>query len=313
MIGRRKALVSAAAARAGAPVLALALALAAFAPAVAVELHHSFVPAGDGVPLAVAECGAEAAPAVLLVHGFGQSHLSFSEQFTPQACAQLHLVAFDLRGHGGSGKPWAPEAYGERERWADDVRSVMLARQLDRPLLVGWSFGGNVALHYIAAHGADSLRGLVLVGSHGGLLAPAPSGGSIRRERLAQLSAAAMTPDIPGQIAAAEAFAGMLTAKPLPAALARQLLVANLMLPAYARAAMRGLPVDNSGLEGKLTLPVRIVVGAHDASMDIAALQALAARLSQASLVVYDNSGHSPFLEEAGRFNRELTGFPGAQ
>ncbi|HNR23184.1 MAG TPA: alpha/beta hydrolase [Steroidobacteraceae bacterium] len=299
--------------RRAAPGVLLALALAALAPAAAAELHHSFVPATDGVPLAVTECGTVAAPAVLLLHGFGQSHLSFSEQFTPQACAQLHLVAFDLRGHGGSGKPWAPEAYSERERWADDVRSVMTARQLDRPLLVGWSFGGNVALHYIAAHGADSLRGLLLVGSHGGLLASATSRGGIRSERMAQLSAAAMTPDIPGQIAAAEAFARMLTAKPLPDALARQLLVANLMLPAYARAAMRGLPVDNSGLEGKLTLPVRIVVGAHDASMDIAALQALAARLPQASLVVYDDSGHSPFLEEAGRFNRELAGFSGAR
>lgn len=289
----------------------LVLALGGLVPAAAVELRHSFVPATDGVPLAVAECGAAGAPAVLLLHGYGQSHLSFSEQFTPQACGRLHLVAFDLRGHGGSGKPWAPEAYGSRERWADDVRSVMTARQLDHPLLVGWSFGGNVALHYIAAHGAGTLRGLVLVGSHGGLLPPMAPGGSISRERLAQLAAAAATPDIPGQIAAAEALAGMLTARPLPEALARQLVTANLMLPAYARAAMRGLPIDNSGLEDKLALPVRIVAGAHDASLEIAALQELAARLPQARVVVYDDSGHSPFLEEAARFNRELAGLAG--
>lgn len=284
------------------------------APAAAVELRHSFVPATDGVPLAVAECGNEGAPSVLLLHGFGQSHLSFSGQFTPQACGQLHLVAFDLRGHGGSGKPWTAEAYSRRERWADDVRSVIAARQLDRPLLVGWSFGGNVALHYIAAYGADTLRGLMLVGSHGGLLPPVPpvaTGGAISRERLQQLAVAAATPDIPGQIAAAEAFAGMLTARPLPEALARQLLIANLMLPAYVRAAMRDLPIDNTGLGDRLALPVRIVVGAHDASLDVTALRALAARLPQAGVVVFDDSGHSPFLEEAERFNRELAGFAG--
>lgn len=289
----------------------LALTLGVFAPAAAVELRHSFVPATDGVPLAVAECGTADAPAVLLLHGFGQSYLSFSEQFTPQACGRLHLVAFDLRGHGGSGKPWAPEAYSSRERWADDVRSVIAARQIDHPLLVGWSFGGNVALHYIAAHGADTLRGLVLVGSHGGLLPPMAPGGSVSRERLTQLAAAAAMTDIPGQIAAAEALAGMLTARPLPEALARQLVTANLMLPAYARVAMRGLPIDNSSIKDKLALPVHIVAGALDASLEIAELQKLATRLPQARVLVYDDSGHSPFLEEAERFNRELAGLAG--
>ncbi|GMU69975.1 MAG: hypothetical protein AMXMBFR37_23070 [Steroidobacteraceae bacterium] len=105
----------------------------------------------------------------------------------------------------------------------------------------------------------------------------------------------------------------MLSARPLPDALARQLLIANLMLPAYVRAAMRDLPIDNTGLGDRLALPVRIVVGAHDASLDITALRALAARLPQASVVVFDDSGHSPFLEEAERFNRELAGFAGTR
>jgi pimeloyl-ACP methyl ester carboxylesterase len=272
----------------------------------ATELRHDFVTAPDGVPLAVTECGRADAPGVLLIHGFGQSYLSFKKQFTASACARYHLVAFDLRGHGGSGKPWEPAAYGSRERWADDVRAVMQARGLKRPVVVGWSFGGIVAVHYLKVHGADGIRALVLVGSSGGLVPPRSLGGGLSPERLATLARAAATPDIPGQIESANWFISILTAQPRPAAEAEELVAASLMLPAYARRAMQGMPVDNAGLEATLTIPVRFIAGAHDATRDIDALKALAARLPHASVVVYADSGHSPFLEEPDRFNRDL-------
>lgn len=277
-----------------------------------VALRHEFVTSTDGVPLAVTECGAPDAPSVLLIHGFGQSYLSFRQQFTPALCGRFHLVAFDLRGHGGSGKPWEPVAYGSRERWADDVRSVMVARQLNRPLLVGWSFGGNVAVHYLVTHGVDKVRGLVLVGSGGGLETPAPRRGSVSPELFAKFGRAAATPDIPGQIEAAQWSQGLLTARPLPALETSQLVQASLMLPAYARAAMRGMPVSNAGLEGKLTLPVRFLVGVDDLAQDVEGLKALAARMPSASVLVFTESGHSPFLEQPESFNRELAAIAGS-
>jgi pimeloyl-ACP methyl ester carboxylesterase len=270
------------------------------------ELRHGFVTSPDGVPLAVAECGAAGAPAVLLIHGFGQSYLSFQAQFTPELCSRLHLVAFDLRGHGGSGKPWDPSAYDRRDRWADDVRAVIEAKALADPLIVGWSFGGIVAVHYLSQHGVGGVRALALVGSSGGLVPPTSLSGGLSPERIAAVARAAATPAIPGQIESANWFVGVLTAQPLPAATTAQLVQASLMLPAYARAAMKGLPVDNAGLESRLTLPVRLLVGAHDATRSVDGLKALAARLPDASVVVFADSGHSPFLEEPERFNREL-------
>jgi pimeloyl-ACP methyl ester carboxylesterase len=80
----------------------------------------------------------------------------------------------DLRGHGGSGKPWKTEAYLGSKPWADDVQSVIAALALNKPLLVGWSFGGCVAMDYGREHGSKSVSGVVLVGSHGGLL-PRPA------------------------------------------------------------------------------------------------------------------------------------------
>jgi pimeloyl-ACP methyl ester carboxylesterase len=269
-------------------------------------LRHDFVAAPDGVPLAVTECGSQDSPPVLLLHGYGQSYLSFQSQLTPELCARLHLVAFDLRGHGGSGKPWDAASYDSRERWADDVQAVIEAKKLERPLVVGWSFGGIVAVHYVKVHGAAGIRGLMLVGSSGGLVPPSSLASGLSPERMAAVARAAATPDIPGQVESANWFVSVLTAKPLPAAVTAELVHASLMLPAYARAAMKGLPVDNAGLEGILTMPVRFVLGAHDSTRDIAQHKALAARLAKGSAVVFDDSGHSPFLEEPARFNEEL-------
>lgn len=277
------------------------------------ELRHRFVTAPDGVPLAVAECGAPEAPAVLLIHGFGQSYRSFQAQFTEPLCSRLHLVAFDLRGHGGSGKPWDPAAYDSRERWAGDVRAVIEAARLVDPLIVGWSFGGIVAVHHLAAHGVDGVRALMLVGSSGGLVPPTSLSSGLSPEQIAAVARAAATPDIPGQVEAANWFVGVLTAKPLPAATTAELVQASLMLPAYARAAMKGLPVDNAGLEARLALPVRFLVGAHDATRSVDGLKALATRLPDASVVVFADSGHSPFLEEPERFNRELMEMVGVE
>ena len=38
-------------------------------------------------------------------------------------------------------------------RWADDVDALITELELDRPILVGWSFGGYVTCDYIRAHG----------------------------------------------------------------------------------------------------------------------------------------------------------------
>src|SRR5688500_8511237 len=51
------------------------------------------------------------APGILFIHGLRQSRLSWDKQFADPALAGFRLVRFDLRGHGDSDKPAAPDAY----------------------------------------------------------------------------------------------------------------------------------------------------------------------------------------------------------
>lgn len=70
--------------------------------------------------------------------------------------AGYHAVSFDFRGYGGSVP--AKEPYSS----IDDTLAVIDALRLDRPLLVGASYGGRVALDTALAH-PTRVSGLVLL------------------------------------------------------------------------------------------------------------------------------------------------------
>ena len=69
------------------------------------------------------------------------------------------VVSVDLRGHGQSGKP--QQSY-TLAAFADDLAWICNELGLDRPVIVGHSMGGAIALE-LAARGLEWLRGIVLL------------------------------------------------------------------------------------------------------------------------------------------------------
>jgi len=284
-------------------VLALAAA-AALAAEPGAALRHRTVTAADGVPLAVVECGTPGRPAALLLHGFSLASTSFLPLMTPADCARWHLVAFDQRGHGRSGKPWTPSAYAA-ERWADDVASVIAATGLSRPVIVGWSFGGYTALDYWRRHGGSKLRAINLVGSHGGLVERLPPTGEAAANA-GSLAALQGSDDVVDNLRGAEMFVGLMSARPLPDRVAAAMRASVLMLPPYARAAMRAHRLDNRDLVARLDVPVTVSLGGKDASIPIGPIEALASTAARVRLSVYPAAGHMVFADEPARFRAEL-------
>jgi lipase len=76
----------------------------------------------------------------------------------------MRVLAVDLRGHASStwDPPWSIE------RHVADLVATLDARGLDRPLVVGHSFGGFVALH-LAAAAPSRVAGVVLLDPAGAL------------------------------------------------------------------------------------------------------------------------------------------------
>ena len=74
-----------------------------------------------------------------------------------------HLLAYDLRGHGESAKPFDPSFYNEGRRWADELEAVIDGANVSKPILVGWSLGGRVLRQYLIHYGDRRISGLHFV------------------------------------------------------------------------------------------------------------------------------------------------------
>ena len=93
-------------------------------------------------------------PPVVLVHGFAssvQGNWRAPGIIEALVAAGRRVVALDCRGHGESGKPHDPEAYGGTAM-ADDVIAVMEHEGIERADLVGYSMGGFIAASLVVRH-----------------------------------------------------------------------------------------------------------------------------------------------------------------
>lgn len=269
-----------------------------------VDGARSDIRAPDGTRLAVYEWGDPAGPEVVLVHGFAQSHLCFAPQFRSALARRCRLVAFDLRGHGASARPEDAEAYRGSRVWADDIAAVLAAKRLERPVLVGWSMGGRVIRQYLMIHGDARLAGINFVASQ-----------VIEDPRCRGPAAPKPTPEhqtLAEEIEAATAFlAGCYGRKPDEAEF-RRALAYNMKVPPSVRRAIGGWSTEAAptiAALAKVTVPVLITHGRRDTVVLPAAAEMSRAAMAHARLSWFDDCGHSPFSEDAPRFNDELMDF----
>src|SRR5436309_14507880 len=92
-------------------------------------------------------------PSALLLHGITSSALSWV-RVGPALANRYRVYALDMRGHGDSIKP-ARGAYSLRHT-ADDAIAFIEALGLERPVLIGHSWGGATAI--VLASGASTSK-----------------------------------------------------------------------------------------------------------------------------------------------------------
>lgn len=109
----------------------------------------------QGITLHVREAVGEK-PAFVLSHGLSSNCLTWEPVARILHRAGHRVVTVDQRGHGRSQKPVT--GYGFQDVTADMVE-LFQTLDLERPIFVGQSWGGNVALHLGATH-PQAVRGL---------------------------------------------------------------------------------------------------------------------------------------------------------
>ena len=101
------------------------------------------VPLGTGVTLNIALAGDRTNPAIILLHGFPESHRTWRE-IAPRLQDRFYLVTPDQRGFAGSDRPQELGAY-ETDKLIDDIFALADALDIESFALVGHDWGGAIA------------------------------------------------------------------------------------------------------------------------------------------------------------------------
>ncbi len=250
---------------------------------------------GDGPPI-YAHHGAP---------GLG-THATPKRAFAPLT-DRYRVVTFDARGSGES-DALPPYTHAQ---WVADLDALRDHQGDERMILTGGSYGGYVALEYVLTH-PERVSHLIL----------RDTAASHRFEAQARRNALARASEFPGideelldrlfegRVESDEDFAsGFAAIAPLydanydPEATAARVRAATFR--AATHNAAFGVAVPGYDLRDRLHeigVPTLIVVGRHDWITPVEASEEMAAGIPGAELVIFENSGHSPQLEENERF-----------
>jgi non-heme chloroperoxidase len=251
----------------------------------------------DGVSLRYDRTGS--GPAVLFIHGWTCNRTFWERQV--HALRDRHtVITVDLRGHGESSRPRT--GYTIRAM-ADDLEHLVRALAVPRIALVGWSMGGAVALE-LARRLGERTSALALVGSTPGGLTDRKNPNAFPPERVTQMKAdmeadtraflRALAPDVFKEGAASPLFAwtvGQIQKTP----------------PHVVQGAFEGILAFEARKDlAQIRVPTAVLHGRHDAILPLGGGEALQRGIKGARLVVFEQSGHAPFLEETEAFNAAL-------
>ncbi|MEY4577957.1 MAG: hypothetical protein RL701_2660 [Pseudomonadota bacterium] len=104
-------------------------------------------------------------PALLLIHGIGDSSDTWSE-IIPRLAQNYTVIAPDLLGHGRSDKPRADYSVAA---YANGMRDLLKLLNIERVTVIGHSLGGGVAMQF--AYQYPTLCERLVLASSGGVCA----------------------------------------------------------------------------------------------------------------------------------------------
>ncbi len=256
----------------------------------------------DGLTISAQEWGNPSGPEIVFIHGYSQSYMSWMRQTDSDLAKEFHIVTYDLRGHGNSDKPLDAARYRDSKAWGDELQAVMDAAGFKRPVLVGWSYAGRVISDYVTTHGAGQLAGINFVDA--GIKADPTFIGENLKNQPGMTSE-----DLATNIAATRTFVHGCFSRQPNAEDFETMLAFNMMVPPKVRAGLGGRPLDATEVMAKLKIPVLVTHGSEDRNSKVDAAKYTASVIPGAKLSIYQGIGHSPFYEDAPRFNSELTAF----
>lgn len=244
---------------------------------------------------------------IVLIHGWPLSDEMYEYQYNDLINNNFRVIGITLRGFGKSDKPYGQYNYDVH---ALDIKKILDNLDIKDAVLVGFSMGGSIAIRYVSMFKSVRVSKLVLVG------AAAPIW-TQRKDFPYNLPKAAVDDlielnnfDRPNLLSDfAKIFSATETS--LNEGIRSWLFGICISASSYATAqcliALRDTDLRKD-LE-KITIPTVIMHGKKDKICSFELAEQMKKGIKTSYILEFENSGHSLFLEETHRFNKELIAF----
>lgn len=266
-------------------------------------------PADDGEPLSYQLAGPAGEAPILTAHGLVSSDQHW-RYFKPHYTQQRPVLSWDYRGHGGQPAPGRGTA--SVAQFADDAHAVWRAAGIEPAIVVGLSFGVQVALELWRRH-STAVRALVLIcGTAGHPLDRLSSSSALRRTAASVVRAAGSQPALArpllsllgssaGRRVASElAYLSGGARRDAPRAVLDDLFVHVASLPPALLAEVTAsyLEHDASDVLSTITVPTLIIAGDRDQLTPVATAERMQRAIPGSELVVFPGHSHLVQVED---------------
>lgn len=269
-------------------------------------IKQHMIMGGNGVKIHVEETGNPNGRPLLFIHGFSQCRLAWDHQVQSALVESNRVITMDMRGHGLSEKP--EDAYDDPKLWADDIHAIIETLQLHEPVLIGWSYGGLVISDYLRIYGDDAIGGIHFVGAISRV--GVPEGQSDIGADFIALIPGFFSNDVMESAVALEKFMDLCVNEALTPQELYFAMGYNTIVPPYVRKALFSRVIESGEVLQSIKKPVLITHGEEDEIVLVGVAKKYHEQMiPHAQTSYYPNVGHSPFLEDPERFNREMQAF----
>jgi pimeloyl-ACP methyl ester carboxylesterase len=252
----------------------------------------------DGLRVAYERVGA--GPPVVLLHGYvGDGATTWRRQLD-ELSDEFTTVAWDAPGAGGSADP--PESFG-MAGYSACLAGLVDRLGLRRPVLIGLSFGGALAIDFARRQPAVP-KALVLASAYAGWAGSL--GPDLAAQRLRQaLTLAGGTPET----VRSTLLPTMFSAGTAPEVVDEFGSSVAAFHPAGLRAMARACAEDLRDALPEIVAPTLLVCGDQDVRAPLRVARQLGAEILDSRLVVLAGVGHVCNLEAPDDFNAAVRGF----
>jgi pimeloyl-ACP methyl ester carboxylesterase len=246
---------------------------------------------------------------IILIHGWPLSDEMYEYQYNDLINAGFRTIGITLRGFGKSDKPYGSYNYDVH---VSDIKKVLDKLEINNAVLGGFSMGGSIAVRYAARDNGTRISKLALFGAAAPIWTQRDDFQFNLPKSAVDDLIALNNKDRPKLLSNfAKIFSATETS--LNKGIGAWLTGINLSASSYATAqcliALRD--TDLRADLAEITIPTLIMHGKKDKICSFDLAEQMKASLLNSHLVVFENSGHSLFLEETQKFNSELIKFAG--